>query len=142
MEQVLVTGDLAIFMPMFGAAIVTVLPGTLSGSASSYKVTKKVACLDGDEKKISVPTTYIAPPFVIPGMGNLKIKKLASDQLSQKTKVMGKKLMLKGQFFEAEFQVTTPAQQPAVPSPIPDATPMYSGKGQFQPTNLFVTDKG
>lgn len=142
MEQVLITGDMVIFMPQFANAIVTVIPGTLSGSAMTYKVNQQAACIDGDEKKIMISTTYMAPPFVIPGAGIMKIKKLASDQLSQKTKVLGKKLMVKGNFFEAEFQVTTPAQQPVVGGTVPDATTSYPGQGYFQAMNLTVQDKG
>ena len=39
-----------------------------------------------------------------------------------------------------EFEVQSPAQQPAPPGPpIPDASPSYSGNGSFVTTNTKLT---
>ena len=66
-DFVLIDGDQAVFLPAFGAATVVVQPGRLTGSGP-MKVTGKAACVDGDEKSVSVPgCMYIAPPYVSPG---------------------------------------------------------------------------
>ena len=39
----------------------------------------------------------------------------------------------------AKFEVQTPAQQPTPGGPVPDATPQYSGQGQFMPINQQVS---
>jgi hypothetical protein len=80
---------------------------------------------------------YVAPPYVIPGTGTLKIASLAGDQKAQKSAVGGKRVLLKGSVFTAKFEVQSPAMQPppGPGSPIPDATPQYSGQGTFVTTN-------
>jgi hypothetical protein len=67
----------------------------------------------------------------------LKIAALAGNQVAKKTKTNGKGMILKGAQFTAKFEVQSPAQQPppGPGSPIPDATPQYSGQGMFQTTN-------
>jgi len=47
-------------------------------------------------------------------------------------------VLLKGGNFTASFEVQSPAQQPppGPGSPIPDATPKYSGSGMFITTNF------
>jgi hypothetical protein len=47
-------------------------------------------------------------------------------------------VLLKGSTFTAKFQVTVPAQVVSGPTTVPDATPSYSGSGQFITTNLQV----
>lgn len=143
MDQIIVTGDQAIFLPNFGSAIVTPIPGVIVGSASTCSVTKKPACIDGDEKSVVVPgVVYINAAYTIPGVGTLTIQKLGGDQLSKKTKIMGKNVIVKGTFFDAKFQVMTPAQMPTPGGPVPDAVPQFMGKGQFIPSNFLVNDKG
>lgn len=139
-DFVLLDGDLAIFAPAFGAATVMVLPGRLRGSGP-LRVAGKPACVDGDEGSVSVPgCMYVAPPYVIPGSGTLAIAALAGDQTAPTTKTGGIKLMVKGTRFTARFSVASPAMQPppGPGSPIPDATPEYSGSGSFQTTNATV----
>ena len=78
-----------------------------------------------------------------PGSGTLKIDALNSDQLTEKTEIEGKKVILQGSQFDAVFEVQSPAQQPT-PSgaPVPDSMTKYSGgKGMFVPTNVKVTAK-
>jgi hypothetical protein len=143
MDNILKTGDQAQFNSPYGKAAtippVMTFPLAGSGRASNGQVP---ICVEGDEKKVMVPCSYVSPPFVTPGAGILTIKALGSDQLSQKTKSAGRKVMLKGTFFDSQLQVTVPATQPTPGGPVPDATPMYSGKGQFITTNVTVQDKG
>lgn len=137
-DFILMTGDKAMFNPNFGQAIVTVRPGDLIGT-SKDKINGKLVCVDGDEKKVIVPgCTYMTPQYSIPGMGMLFIESLAGNQKAQKTKSSGKPVLLKGGQFQAKFTVLVPAQQPSAPSPIPDATPQYSGNGTFLSMNFKV----
>lgn len=126
------------FNPTFGQAIVTVRPGDLIGIGKD-KINQKLVCVDGDEKKVIVPgCTYMTPQYSIPGVGILSIQSLAGNQKAKKTKSGGKPVLLKGGSFTAKFQVMVPAQQPSVPSPIPDATPQYSGTGTFISMNIKI----
>lgn len=144
MDNYIVAGDQAIFMPAFGQAIITPIPGVMVSSATKTMVTKKPVCLDGDEKKVVVSgVAYISGSFVIPGVGTLTIQQLGGDQKSMKTKIEGKAPILKGTMFTAKFQVMTPAQQPNPPAPpVPDPVPTYMGQGMFVPTDMTVMDKG
>ena len=96
-------------------------------------------CIDGDDRKVKLPTSYNSPPY-LGGMGMAFIKKLNGDQLSKKTTSKKKAVMLKGTKFDAEFTVTVPAMQPTPTGPVPDTTLKYQGKGQFITTNTTVTD--
>lgn len=140
LDSILIEGDKAMFMPNFGAAVVVVQPGDLKGSGPATITGKKI-CVDGDEKKVSVPgCTYMTPQYCIPGTGTLEIDALAGNQKATKTKTGGKAVLLKGGNFTAKFSVQTPAQQPppGPGGPIPDSTPQYSGSGMFVTTNLFI----
>jgi hypothetical protein len=131
-------GDLAMFLPAFGAAVVVVRPGTITGSGPAT-ATGHAVCVEGDEDSVSVPgCMYVAPPYVIPGTGTLQIDQLAGDQLTQTVAAGGKKSILKGSQFIAKFTVAGPAQQPQASGPVPDATPSYTGQGQFVTTNTSV----
>jgi hypothetical protein len=137
-DFILIEGDMAMFMPAFGPAIVVVQPGTLEGSGPATIGGKKI-CVDGDESRVSVAgCTYMTPQYSIPGTGTLKIAALAGDQKARKTQTGGKAVLLKGGNFTAKFEVQSPAQQPppGPGSPIPDATPQYSGSGMFVTTNV------
>ncbi|ACC80123.1 hypothetical protein [Nostoc punctiforme] len=137
-DFILITGDKAIFNPTFGQAIVTVRPGDLVGTGKD-KINQKLVCVDGDEKKVIVPgCPYITSQYSIPGVGILSIESLAGNQKAKKTKSGDKPVLLKGASFKAKFQVLVPAQKPSVPSPIPDATPQYSGTGTFISVNSKV----
>lgn len=137
-DYILIDNDIVQFMPNFGAAVVMVQPGKLKGSGPASLKGKKI-CVDGDEKNVSVPgCVYMTPQYSIPGTGTLKIQSLAGNQKAQHTQTGGKKVLLKGGQFTAKFEVQSPAKQPP-PSPgppIPDATPQYSGFGQFITTNV------
>jgi hypothetical protein len=136
-DYILIDGDMANFTPNFGAAVVVVQPGTLSGSGPATLNGKNI-CVDGDEQSVSVPgCMYTAGQYSIPGSGTLKIDSLAGDQVATKTNTGGVAVMLKGGEFNAKFEVQSPAQQPppGPGSPIPDAATEYSGKGTFTTTN-------
>ncbi len=140
-DFILKDGDLANFIPVFGAAIVVVQPGKLAGSGAST-INGKNICIDGDEKKVSVPgCAYISGPHSIPGVGTLKISALAANQKAKKTYSAGKLVLLKGAMFTAEFEVQAPALNPSVAPapPQPDAMKKYTGQGMFVTTNVKVT---
>jgi len=142
-DRILRTNDKAIYYPPFGRAIVTVSPGTLTGTAKASKAVASQICVDGDEKSAFVPgCPYVAPPYVIPGVGTLHVHQLKPDQLSKKTTSRGIKIMLKGVTYKARFEVTSPAKMPTSGGPVPDPTPQYFGEGEFQTTNQTVEDKG
>jgi hypothetical protein len=135
-DFIIIDGDVVSFLPNFGAAIVQVQPGKIKGSGPATLSSKKI-CVDGDEASVSVAgCLYMTPQYSIAGTGTLKIKKLAGDQLTKKTKTGQKAMILKGKQFTAEFQVQSPAQQPQVAAPpTPDSMTAYSGFGMFQTTN-------
>ena len=141
---IIIDGDMVNFLPTYGSAVVVPVPTTIAGTAEKTTVTGKAVCLEGDEGDVqSAGCMYIAPPYVIPGSGTLKIDKLNSDQLTEKTEVEGKKVILQGGQFDAVFEVQSPAQQPT-PSgaPVPDSMTKYSGgKGMFVPSNMKVMAK-
>jgi len=138
-DFILLSGDIVNFLPNFGAAVVTVMPGTITGTGARSKATQKPFCVAGDEKMVMVPgCPYISGAFSVPGVGMLKIMALAPTQQAMRTKSMGKPVLLKGQQFEAIFEVMTPAQMPP-PVSTPDPMPKYpGGKGMFVTTNLRV----
>ncbi len=140
-KLILIDGDQVIFQPSFGAATVVVQPGRLRAGGPATLGGKKI-CVEGDESQVAVPgCTYITAQHSIPGTGTLKIAALAGDQTARKTNTGGKPLLLQGSQFTAKFEVQSPAQQPppGPGSPVPDATPQYSGRGTFMPANHKFT---
>ena len=138
-DTVIVDGDLALFMPNFGAAIVVPVPGTITASGKPT-VQGKAVCVDGDEASVEVQgVVYMTPQYSIPGTGTLKIDALGGDQLATKVTADDTALILKGSTFNAVFEVMAPAQQPSAPSPVPDSTTSYSGSGNFQSFNILYT---
>ena len=138
MNQILRTGDQAIYFPQFGNATVVVMPGILRGTAN-FQAAKTRVCVNGDEKSALVPgCPYVSPPYVIPGVGTLHVHLLSPNQLSKTTSTSGRKIILKGDSFQARFDVTAPAFWPTEGGPVPDPTPLYFGRGQFQTTNYTV----
>jgi hypothetical protein len=134
-DIIIIDSDNALFMPVFGMAVVVVRPGKLTGSGKTTVSGKKI-CLAGDEKKVEVlGCMYVTPQFVIPGSGTLKIAALDAGQLSKTTKDSGKKIILKGSAFTAKFEVQSPAKDSALN---PDPLSQYSGSGNFISTNIKV----
>ncbi len=136
-DYLLIDGDIVLFMPNFGAALVVPQPGNLKGSGPATLNGKKI-CVDGDEKEVSVPgCVYTTPQYSIPGTGTLKIDALAGDQKATKSKTGGKAVLLKGSQFTANFEVQSPAQQPTPAGPVPDPTLQYGGgTGMFNTMNF------
>ncbi|GGH06722.1 hypothetical protein [Mucilaginibacter phyllosphaerae] len=138
LDTILADGDQAIFTPAFGVAIVIVQPGKLTGTGKGTVNGKKI-CIQGDEKNLAVPgCMYIAPPFVIPGTGTLKIAALANDQVAKTVTDSGKAVILKGSMFTAKFEVQSPAKDPSIPTapPKPDVMSEYTGFGSFVSFNV------
>jgi hypothetical protein len=145
MEQIIRSGDQVQFLPSFGVAVLMAPAMTvISGSAATVNVAGPTACVEGDEKTVVLPgIPYVSGSFVTPGTCTLTIDKLAADQLSKKTKIMGKAVILKGMMFTAKMTVMTPAMQPNPPAPpVPDPVATSMGQGMFITTNATVTDMG
>ncbi len=135
-ENVLIKDDMVMFDPIFTPAVMTLLPSTLSASASNVKINGQSVCLAGDEEEVILAgCMYFAPPFIVPGEGELSISNLADCQLSQNVRCNSKALLLACDLFEAELQVNTPAQSP--PSMV-DLNLTYLGQGTFISTNYSV----
>lgn len=145
LDNVLINGDYAIFDPVITGGIITgpIMPGKIKGTGKAT-VKKKKICVKGDEKSIVVGNCpYIAGSYVIPGMGTFTIKKLSPNQVSKKTRLAKKGILLKGIRFQAEFTVNTPAQQPNPPAPnlLDQAGKKYKGSGKFQSFNTSYKTK-
>ncbi|WP_445627625.1 hypothetical protein [Nostoc sp. DSM 114167] len=137
LDFILISGDRAMFNPIFGKAIVLVRPGILKGTGIPT-VNKNKICIVGDEKQVIVPgCSYTSPPNVTPGTGTLSIQSLAINQKARKVKSKRTAVLLKGTTFTAKFQVLVPAQTPTIP-PTPDPIPIYLGTGFFTTTNMQV----
>lgn len=145
-DFILVKGDKAMYLPpTFSGAIVFAPPGTLTGSGPA-KIGGKEICVLGDEASATMENvSYIAPPFVIPGMGTVEI--IAFDpgddkHVAEITSTGGKKVLLKGTPFKALFTVETKAQM-IVPGSKPeeDQSPDYEGQGMFLNTNFKIKGK-
>jgi hypothetical protein len=137
-DSVIVDGDLATFLPSFGAATVVVRPGQITGSGPPT-FNGNAICIEGDEASVEVAgCVYVTPQYSIPGSGTLKIASLAGDQVAQKSSIEGNAMILKGGSFRAKLEVQSPAQQPppGPGSPIRDSTTEYSGTGSFLTTNI------
>lgn len=145
LDTVLINGDYAIFDPLFKGGLITgpIMPGKIRGSGKAT-VKKKKICVKGDEDSVVVRNCpYIAGSYVIPGIGTFTIKKLNANQISKKTKLAKKGVLLKGSWFQAEFTVNTPAQQPNPPAPnlLDQVGKKYIGSGRFQSFNTNYKTK-
>jgi hypothetical protein len=145
MEQIIRSGDQVQFMPNFGAAVL-LAPAitTITGSAATVSAVGMTACVEGDEKTVVLPgIPYMSGSFVTPGTCTLTIQQLGADQLSRKTKIGGKAVIVKGTTFTAKMQVMSPAMQPNPPAPpVPDPVAVNTGQGMFITTNMTVNDNG
>ena len=141
-DEILRSGDKAIYYPTFGPALVTVQPGTLIGSAPQVNALKAQVCVKGDEASATVPgCPYVSGVFTIPGTGTLSISALGADQLSRQSRAGGKYIMLRGTTFTAKFEITVPAGKPGPDGPTPDPMVVYTGSGMFQTRNMTVRDE-
>ena len=122
------------------AVVATILaPVPLVGTSTSVTIGGVPACLEGDElpPPLRSPQPYIAPPFVTPGTGMLKLTLTPANKTVQTTN--GRALLVKGTPFLAEFNVIAPAMQPTPAGPIPDPVVKKVGTAQFITTNLMIT---
>jgi len=119
-------GDMIKFTMLVPTLIVPPIMAPVPLVASGFhKINSMPVCLDGDElpPSLLVPLPYTDGSFTIPGMGTIKLT-LLPIHLSKVDKDRGKPLLLQGTPFQAQFQVSAPAQMPAPPAPpIPDPAP-------------------
>lgn len=138
-DFIIKTGDM-IRITIFPPAIVPLLmsPIPLIGTSKDFMVNTMPVCLEGDELPLmlKVPLPYTAPPFVTPGMGTVSVTLTPLNKTLQTKN--GKAILIKGTLFVAEFQVSAPAMQPMVPSPIPDPVLKKPGIAEFITTNVTV----
>jgi contractile injection system spike tip protein len=138
-DFIIKTGDTVVFNPVFGPALVTVAPGTISGTGKA-KVDGSIVCVLGDEASVTVSgVAYTVGLFTIPGTGTLTIAALGFDQIGKKTSSLQTAVILKGSTFTALFTASVRAGQPNPPSPpTPDPVGIFTGSGQFVTTNARV----
>lgn len=143
-DFVIITGDmLRVTIPIMGATVFPlVAPVPLLGTGKRLNGIMRPVCLMGDEIPPmikGVPLPYISPPYVIPGTGTLQIILMPAN-LSKQTNNGGKPILLKGQSFQAIFQVASPAmfQPPGPVPPVPDPVVTKAGTASFITTNTRV----
>ena len=138
-SAVIVHGDM-IQVTINPPAVVPQLMAPVALVATGFAtIDGKAVCIEGDElpPSLKAPLQYMSPPFVTPGMGKLSVT-LASANKSATAADDGKVMLLKGQTFQAKFEVQVPAQQPSPTGPVPDPTPSYTGTAQFITTNMLA----
>ena len=138
-DIIIKTGDLiriTIQPPTVIPAITSPIP--LIGSGTRVLLARQPICLQGDELPpvLRVPLPYTAPPFVTPGLGTLSVI-LTPANLALRT-MNGKPILIKGQPFVAQFQITAPAMQPTPAGPVPDPLLVKPGTAEFLPTTPTV----
>jgi len=134
------TGDqIQITVPPPAVVPQLIAPIPLNGSSTDVLIEGVAACLQGDELPPSIqgPLMYTAPPYVTPGTGTIQII-LSPSNLTAVTP-NGKPILLKGQTFQAIFNVQSPAMMPTPGGPQPDPLMVKSGTAQFITTNATVT---
>lgn len=137
LDTIILDGDQVAFNFKFGTAIVRIEPGIMKGTGKTTIKGKKI-CIEGDEKSVEIANClYVAPPFVVAGVGTIKILQLAPNQLTQKVKSGDDRVIVRGSTFIAVFEVTSQAKQPP-PTNAPDPIPKHIGQGQFIPTNTKI----
>ena len=117
-----------------------IAPIPLIGTSADVLVNKMSACLDGDETPplLLAPQPYISPVYsTSPGMGMVTIT-INSSNKTVDTKNGGKEILITGQTFQVEFDVTVPAILVAGPVVTPDSTMKKTGTAKFINTNFFV----
>ncbi len=126
-----VSGDLLVFEPAFGAATVVAPPATMTGS-TRILVRGRAVCAEGDESAVVVAgVPYLTPQYPVVGVGVIRVKGLGGDQTSARTTVAGRACILVGGQCDAVLQVLTPAQRVLPSGPEPDTTTSYDGHGRF-----------
>jgi hypothetical protein len=133
-DFVLVDGDQVIFLPTFGPAQVLVQPGRIRATGPTLE--SRRVCVEADARDVAVAgCSYVTATHSIPGVGTLKIDRLAPEQTSR-SKYEGWRVLLRGRLFVARFEVQTPAHSPSpVSPPLPDPMRRYLGSGSFLSNN-------
>jgi len=141
LDFILKSGDmLEVSSPVIDATIPQVAaPVPLVGSSTDVKISEMPACILGDElpEAISGPLAYTTPSFPIPGTGTLQIV-LNPNNLTVMTKDQGTPLLLKGNEFEAIFNVEVPAEIETPTGPVPDPVAVKVGAASFITTNETI----
>ena len=134
-DQLLLSDDLVVFDPTFGAAIVV---GTLAlpvrGSALATS-DGRALCLEGDVTSVAASVAYSTPSCPVPGSGRLTIESLDGEQLSSVVCDGGKPVVLAGGRLTAKLKVLTPALGPP-PTSRPDTKKSYRGNARLQTTGF------
>jgi hypothetical protein len=108
------------------------------------KVNDRVVCIEGDEYAPIIannaPVPYVAPPYVVPGTGTVKIT-LAAANKTAVGKDKDQKMLLKGTTFQVELDVQSPAMMPTPAGPQPDTNPKYVGTAMFITTNTIIVSE-
>ena len=134
-DYILIEGDTAQFDQAFPGANVVLQPAILTASGPATIGSKKI-CVQGDEKKVSVMCSYTTLTHTIPGIGFLKIFQLATNQVASKMNTGKKAVLLRGQKFQAIFEVKAAALEPP-PTSGKDPALTYFGTGSFVTTNTL-----
>lgn len=101
----------------------------ISASQERICIQGKMVCIANDISSAVVNCcAYQTPAFPIPGSGKIIIEKLNADQIAKKVLSLGEPLLLVGTLFDAVFEVTMAAKNPAG---VQDPLPKYTGKGFF-----------
>lgn len=133
-DYILTEGDEALFDSAFVGAAVVVRPGKLVGSGPATIEGKKI-CVQGDEMKVVVEgCTYTTMIHPTSGVGTLTIFQLAANQKATKTNSGNNPVLLRGDKFQAQFEVKSAAKQ-APPANTPDTSKIYLGTGSFNTKN-------
>ena len=142
MFPVLKTADLISFIPLGNHVCPPIVaPIPLKGMATKMFIDSKPVCIKGDELPafLKSPLPYIAPPYVIPGMGVLDVK-VPPTHLSKIIKINGTAALIMAGPFEAKFNVSVPAMQPppGPAPPIPDTSMTKKFMVNFIPIGLSM----
>ncbi len=132
-QLIIIDNDTVLFDPSTFSPVIFIppIPTTVIKASGKAKGINAKICLEGDEKKIKLNCGYMLPSHPIPGAGILEITDLGSSQKTSKTKDSKKKVITKGDQFDAKFTVNTPAQVPTSTGPQPSSTSSFNGKGKF-----------
>ncbi len=119
-----------------------IAPIPLIGSSTDMTVMNLPVCLEGDEMPLLLlaPQPYMSPTYyTTPGMGMVKINITPSNKTAT-TKNGGKPLLITGQSFTVEFNVTVPATyvNEVTGVPVSDSVMKKSGTAMFINTNVMV----
>jgi hypothetical protein len=140
-SPMVIDGDQLKIDPAFGHRTVTITtsPAMIRGSGQATVGGKKV-CIAGDEAKVKLNATYIAPGFANAGAGEVTIVGLDPSQLTPGC-TSGAALITRGGAgakFNALLTVTTPASNPTPPGGA-DLAPPGMGTGQFAAQQDFAS---